>query len=235
MSMTVRPAYLLAAMIILGWVIGVAGDNITVCPLDTCARASFYLYQVNLLVVNYHQFYELFSSNFVTDSLYDAAFNALAVIILDRISDSSQFNTSRYLAIFFFSAAIGNILTLFEGPNYVSAGASGGIFGLYAAIFSFSWAEERKIDNATLGIFLIIFITSILIGEANGVSVNYVAHLGGAIGGFISGPLLYMILAPKIQSYSQSTESSKTTKLIVSGILIALTIGTIWQFYVFVS
>ena len=128
--MTVRPAWLLAALIMLGWILGAAGDLFNVCPSFPqglpCASATFYLAQNNLLVVNYHQYYQLFSSNFVTDSLPDAAFNALAVLILDRISDSSQFNITRYLSIFFLSAMLGNILSLLAGPYYVSAGASGG-------------------------------------------------------------------------------------------------------------
>ncbi len=232
--MTVRPAWLLAALIMLGWILGVAADLVSVCPSFPqglpCESATYYLAQFNLLVVNYHQYYQLFSSNFVTDSLADAAFNAVAVLILDRISDSSHFNTTRYLVIFFFSATLGNVLSLLAGPYYVSAGASGGIFGLYAAIFSFSWAEEKRIEKGTLALFLIIFIASALIP-----GVNSIAHFGGAIGGFIAGPLLYRMLEQKMHSFSQSTESSATMKLILATILIALTLATIWQFLVFVA
>jgi membrane associated rhomboid family serine protease len=217
----------------LGWILGVAGDLVNVCPTFPqglpCASATYYLAQFNLLVVNYHQYYQLFSSNFVTDSIWDAAFNAFAVLILDRISDSSHFNATRYFAIFFFSATFGNILTLLAGPYYVSAGASGGIFGLYAAIFSFSWAEEKRIEKGTLAMFLIIFIASDLFG-----GVNWIAHVGGAIGGFIAGPLLYRMLEQKIHSFSQSTESSTATKLIMAAVLVALALATIWQFLIFV-
>jgi len=236
----VKPAYLLASLIILGWVIGVVGDQISVFPVIQIRElmleevgylnATVFLEQFNILVVNYHQYYQLFSSNFVTDSFEDAVFNAIAVLILDRISDSTQFNLSRYMCVFLFSAIVGNILSLVAGPFLLSAGASGGIFGLYAAIFSFSWAEEKKIDRATLGIFLIIFIASSLLPN-----VNYYAHLGGAIGGFITGPLLYQILSPKIQSYSDSSKSSMSTKVIVSLVVIAMVLGTILQFYFFVT
>ena len=235
-ELTMRPAYLLATLVMLGWIIGVIGDQVVVNPsiqVFQCVQgptATCYLAQFNLLVVNYHEYYQLFSSNFITDSIEDAAFNAIALLILDRISDSSQFDTTRYLGVFFFSALIGNLLSLLGGPYLLSAGASGGIFGLYAAIFSFSWAEEKRIEKGTLGIFLIIFIASSILPD-----VNYYAHVGGAIGGFIAGPLLYGMLAPKIQSFSQSTVSSLSTKVLMAAILIALTLATIWQFLLFVS
>lgn len=228
--MAVKPAYFLVGLIMLGWILGIIGDQVNVCPFGECATATYYLAQYNLLVVNYHQYYQLFSSIFVTDSIEDAAFNSVAVLILDRISDSSQFNTTRYFGVFFFSAVLGNLLSLVAGPNLLSAGASGGIFGLYAAIFSFSWAEEKRIDKGTLGIFLIIFIVSSVLPD-----VNYYAHIGGAIGGFIAGPFLYGMLAPKIQSFSQSSDSSNATKAVMAGLLIALTIATILQFYFFVG
>ena len=90
------------------------------------------------------------------------------------------------------------------------------MFGLYAAIFSFSWAEEKRIDKATLGLFLIIFVASSLLE-----GVNWMAHVGGAIGGFIAGPLLYRMLEQKMQSFSQGTDSSYTTKIIVATILVS--------------
>jgi rhomboid protease GluP len=227
----------LAGLIILGYVIGLIGDSFQVCPkqiLLSCpsaTTATYYLAQNNGIVVYLHQYYQLFTSILVTDSPIDAGFNAVAVLILDRLTDDT-FNMSRYFLIFFLTAILGNLLTLAEGPQYASAGASGGIFGLIAAVFSYSWAKENRIEITTLAFFLIVFVgSSFLISD-----VNYVAHLGGAIGGFIAGPLLYRSINPKLTGQvTELSDSNRFTKIIVSALIFGLTIGSIVQFLLFVS
>jgi len=228
----IRPAYVLSLLIILGWIIGVIGDLTTVCPAFpsglACDTATFYMAQYNLLVVNYHNYFQLFTSILVTDVVIDAAFNAIAVLILDRFA-SDSFNYTRYFAIFFGSALLGNVITLLWGPEYISAGASGGIFGLYAAVFSFAWAEEKRIDATTLAIFALIFFTSSFLLP----NVNWLAHLGGSIGGFIAGPLLYLALRPKLASYSPNLDSTLMSKIVTALVLIVLTVASAVQFLVF--
>jgi rhomboid protease GluP len=172
----------------------------------------------------------MFTSILVTDSPLDAGFNAVAVLILDLLTDP-VFNRTRYFLIFFATAILGNILTLVQGPVYASAGASGGIFGLIAAVFSYSWAKERRIEVTTLVFFLAIFVaSSFLISD-----VNYVAHLGGAVGGFIAGPLLYQSLKPKQSDFMGITESRKITKETILILILALVIGSIVQFALFIG
>lgn len=225
--MQLRPAWLLASAIFIGWVIGAVGSN--VCPSSAtgpdCPNAALLLAQNNGLVIYDHLYFQLGSSIFVTSSLLDAAFNLLAVLILDRFTPPT-FNTTRYFAIFFGTALVGNLFSLLSGPNYSSAGASGGIFGLYAAVFSFYWAEDRKIDITMLVLFLLIFVgSSFLIPN-----VDYLAHLGGAITGFICGPLLFNSLKKDLSSYALSTTSLARSKLIVLVLISASYIGIAIQF-----
>jgi rhomboid protease GluP len=229
----VRPGWLLAGLIILGYFIGVVGDLFSVCPNSMpslCGSATDLLAQNNGIVVYLHQFYQLFTSILVTDSPIDAGFNAVAVLILDRLSDDT-FNMPRYFLIFFLTAILGNLLTLLEGPQYASAGASGGIFGLIAAVFSYSWARENRIEMTTLVFFLIVFFgSSFLVPD-----VNYVAHLGGAIGGFIAGPLLYRSLKPILGNYLDTSRSSSFTTNATLALILVMTVGSIVQFLLFVS
>jgi membrane associated rhomboid family serine protease len=232
----IRPAWLLAGLILLGFLIGLLGDLFRVCPqslssvCNNTANATNFLAQNNSIVVYLHQYYQLFTSILVTDSPLDAGFNLIAVLIFDRLTDDA-FNKSRYFLIFFLTAFLGNLLTLFQGPNYASAGASGGIFGLVAAAFSYSWAKERRIEISTLAFFLLIFVgSSFLISN-----VNYVAHLGGAIGGFAAGPLLYQSLKQKLANYSDTSKSSRTTEFVTLALLVGFTIFSVIQFIIFVS
>lgn len=229
-----RPGWLLAGLILLGFLFGIIGDLFTVCPASlpsTCgATATDLLAQTNGIVVYYHQYYQLFTSIFVTDSALDAGFNAVAVLVLDRLSDDT-FSMTRYFLIFISTAILGNLLTLFQGPQYASAGASGGIFGLIAAIFSYYWARENRIEMTTLVFFLVVFVGSSFL-QAN---VNYVAHLGGAIGGFLAGPLLYRSLKPKLSEYIDASESSPLTKKFTLIIILGLTLASIIQYLLFVG
>lgn len=229
-----RPGWLLAGLILLGFVLGLIGDLFTVCPASVpsaCgATATDLLAQTNGIVIYLHQYYQLFTSIFVTDSPLDAGFNAVAVLVLDRLSDDT-FNTSRYFVIFILTAVLGNILTLGQGPQYASAGASGGIFGLIAAIFSYYWARENRIEITTLVFFLVVFIGSSFL-QAN---VNYVAHLGGAIGGFIAGPLLYRSLRPKLSDFIDTSQSSRFTKNLTLVMILVMTVGSVVQFLLFVG
>jgi rhomboid protease GluP len=204
-----------------------------VCPQSLpsiCDKATYFLAQNNSIVIYLHQYFQLFTSILVTDSPLDAGFNLIAVLIFDRLTDD-VFNKPRYFLIFFFTAFLGNLLTLFQGPNYASAGASGGIFGLIAAAFSYSWAKERRIEISTLAFFLLIFIgSSFLIPD-----VDYVAHLGGAIGGFAAGPLLYKNLRQSLADYAETSKSSKVTEFTTFAMISGVAIVSIIQFAFFVG
>lgn len=222
----------MALGIFIGWIIGVAGDGFTICPPSLspsfCDTATDYLAQNNGLVVYYHTYWQLFSSILVTDSILDAGFNAVAVLILDRFIDNSL-NKSRYFLVFFVTAILGNIITLLQGPAYLSAGASGGIFGLFAATFSYTWASERKIDGPTLGFFLVLFVGSSFILP----NINWVAHLGGAMGGFVSGPMLYHSVKDKATRYENVSTSRLSTNIATAVLIGLLVLLSVVQFFFF--
>ena len=230
----IRPGFILTALILLGFLIGLVGDLFSVCPVSihpVCGTATDFLAQDNGLVVYGHEFYQLFTSILVTDSPLDAGFNAVAVLVLDRLTLDDAFNTPRYFLIFFLTAILGNLMTLAEGPLYASAGASGGIFGLIAAVFSYSWAKENRIEVTTLVFFLVVFVGSSFLEP----DVNYVAHLGGAIGGFLAGPLLYYSLKQRISEYFGTEKSTKLMTELTAVLLFGLTIFSAIQFLLFVS
>lgn len=227
----VRPAWILAFAIFAGWIIGVVGDGIMVCPSafpDSCLVATDYLAQSNGLVVYYHQYYQLFSSILITDNSIDFFFNAIAVLVLDFITEDNL-NKTRYFTVFVSSALVGNLLTLLNGPVYSSAGASGGIFGIYAALITFSWLKDKKMDTPALVLFIVIFLGSSLLP-----GVNYLAHVGGAIGGFITGALIYESVKPSITEYSMNYHSKKSTVIATCFAFLLIIVVSSVQFFSFV-
>ena len=184
--------------------------------------------QNNAIVIYLGQYFQLFTSIFVTDSPLDAAFNAIAVLVIDRLADDTL-NKARYFLIFFFTALLGNLFTLFQGPTYpASAGASGGIFGIIAAVFAYSWAKEKRIEVSSFVFFLIVFVgSSFLIPD-----VNWVAHLGGAVGGFVCGPALYQSLKHK-ENDLDINRSSPFTNLATAALIVLVTILSVIQLALF--
>jgi rhomboid protease GluP len=219
----VRPGWILALMILAGWLIGVLGDRLNACPpslgSNYCFPITDFLGQNNAFVVYDGTYWQIFTSIFVTDSIVDAGFNALAVLILDRFIEPAL-NKPRYFLIFFLCAFLGNLVTLLQGPQYASAGASGGIFGLFAATFSYSWAVERKVDFATLGFFLVLFIGSSFLLP----NINWLAHVGGSLGGFIAGPLLAYSMRNNLAKFERVSQSSILFSLAIL-VLIAVATG----------
>lgn len=223
--------WILAIAIFLGWVAGRIGDAYEVCPPsipDSCLNATVYLAQNNGIVVYLHQYYQLFTSTLVTDYTPDAGFNIIALLILDRLT-YDNFSKAEYFLVFFFTAIVGNLLTLLHGPFYASAGASGGIFGIFAAIISYSWIKEKRIERVTLVFFLIVFLGSSFFLQ----NVNWVAHLGGAIGGFVAGPLIYYFEGPGSETLNSSTNRHLNT--LTGSLILVFTIGSAIQFLLFVS
>jgi len=227
---TVKPAWVLSMAILVGWIVGLLGSAARACPptslgIGCGGSITDYLAQNNGYVIYYHFYYELGSSIFVTNSALDAAFNILAVLILDRFTPP-PFNLTRYFSIFFASALVGNLFTLLLGSFFASAGASGGIFGLYAAVFSFYWMEDKKIDNTMLVLFLLIFLGSSFLVS----NVNFVAHFGGALTGFVAGPLLYYALRKKLEVYAPITSSLFASRVIAGALITLFLLGTVLQF-----
>ncbi len=111
----------------------------------------------------------------------DVLFNAIALVWLDGLL-SQAYSPKQYYAVFLATGVFGNIISLLNGPGVVSFGASGGIFGLIAGVVTIDYAVNRRFNPSLIGWFIFIFILSSLGG-----SVDILAHLGGAVLGFVMG------------------------------------------------
>ena len=106
----------------------------------------------------------------------------------------------RFILIYFFSGIIGGLLEFFMVSyfkiyqNYVSAGASGAIFGLIgAAVILICFGSKRKLDISKKEIvFLAVFM--LLLGKSSGrENINNVGHLCGLICGLFITFVIYVV------------------------------------------
>ena len=95
------------------------------------------------------------------------------------------FGKAKFLVIFFASLLAGSLTSAyFMAPNGASIGASGAVFGLFGAFI----AVGNRIGVEVKGIYAIVAINFALGFTIGG--VDWRAHLGGLIGGYLVTKLL---------------------------------------------
>jgi rhomboid protease GluP len=185
----------LAIAVVAGLIIGVILNFISVGgnPL------TLYLVQFNALVFT-GWIVPLFTSMIVvlpnSSGVIDVAFNAFAVIWLDGLLRVT-YTPRQYYAVFIGTGLVGNLLSLLYGPNIVSYGASGGIFGLIAGAVTVDYARNGRFNQSLVIWFVFIFFLSTFTG-----GVDAFAHLGGAVAGLVAGYFIGKSGASQRRSYN---------------------------------
>ena len=136
------------------------------------------------------QWYRLFTSMFVHIGVNHIFNNMISLIVVGQYIEN-YFGRIKYLILYIVSGLAGSFLSLVKEMHTesfaISAGASGAICGLIGALIVFS------IDPETRRIFplrrVIVCIILVLIPAAS--NVNVTAHIGGMIGGAITGYTMY--------------------------------------------
>ncbi|MDH7477907.1 MAG: rhomboid family intramembrane serine protease [Candidatus Bathyarchaeota archaeon] len=135
--------------------------------------------QYNAFVLN-GAYWQLFTSMFVHVSIMHILGNMFFLLIFGLRAEEI-FSTPEYLLIYLLSGLAGNLLTLLFGPNMISAGASGAIFGLFGACtIYFRRAIGQSIMSALVYAFFLLMLSA-------GPSVNFLAHFGGLAVGLLIG------------------------------------------------
>lgn len=120
-----------------------------------------------------------------THVLFNSFWTVLFAPALERILGKWKFVIA-YLG----AGVIGNIATYYlQGPQVVSLGASGAIFGLFGIYIYMVLFRKDLIDRPSKQIVIWIVIFSVITTFLTP-GVNIVAHLFGFIGGLLIGPPL---------------------------------------------
>ncbi len=126
-----------------------------------------------IVMQNGGQWYRLFSSFFVTNSLLDVGLNMWCLFIIGRLIEPGL-GLWRYLALYLLSGLGGSVAYYLLGnPLQPAAGASGAIFGLFGAYFVLA----RRSSANTSGIIALIGVN--LVFSFVIPNVAWQAHVGG--------------------------------------------------------
>ncbi|PZE64504.1 MULTISPECIES: rhomboid family intramembrane serine protease [unclassified Curtobacterium] len=118
---------------------------------------------------------------FVHSSFLHIAFNMWALFIFGRMLEN-MLGTWRFLALYFIAGIGGSMLVTFLAPGTWVVGASGAIFGLFAAFF----VLQRSLGNNAVSLLVVIGL-NLVIGFLPGTNISWQAHVGGILAGFVTG------------------------------------------------
>jgi len=165
--------------------------------------------QVNFYVLYQGWYWQLFTSMFIHVSIIHLVGNMFFLLIFGLRAEE-MFNIQEYLLIYLLSGLAGNLLSLAFGPYsapgvpFVSAGASGAIFGVFGAcIIYIRRAIGQSIITALMYAFF-LFMINISPG------VNFLAHFGGLAVGLLLGYWLAATRKTKVKyeyRYSFATQT----------------------------
>jgi len=149
--------------------------------------------KINALIVR-GQVWRLVTPIFIHASLTHFLFNAYALYVFGR-SLEMAYGALRMLLLFFFAGLGGTIASLWLSTA-ASVGASGAIFGLFAAEAVLLWRNRALLGPRAQARFrelLILAGINLLIGVLPGANIDLWAHVGGAVTGAVMaawiGPL----------------------------------------------
>lgn len=149
------------------------------------------------LVLHYHQWYRVFTSMFVHFGFAHILMNMIALYYFSRQVDG-YIEPWKFLIIYLGSGICGSLLAMLSDKihhfNGISGGASGAIFGILGGILAMMIKENGGAagDNLPMIIGLIVYIVIMLIPGFKSKKISNAGHLGGLIGGFGLGFLLFV-------------------------------------------
>ena len=131
--------------------------------------------------VAHGEWYRIFTSSFVHFGFVHILFNMLLLWIVGQILEPGA-GPLRFGLLYVASVAAGSAAVLLFQPNVITAGASGGVFGVAAAATLVMQRQGVSFWNTGFGPLLIL---NLLIDLPNH-NISIAAHIGGAIGGLLA-------------------------------------------------
>ena len=134
------------------------------------------------------QVWRLITCAFLHGGLIHIFFNMYALKILGPEIEY-VYGKIKYLVIYLLSAIAASIFSYIFGPQSVSVGASGAIFGLFGAMLIFGIKHRKQMGKAYMMNILQVIFVNVIIGISSS-NIDNAAHFGGLIVGALIALLL---------------------------------------------
>jgi rhomboid protease GluP len=132
-----------------------------------------------------HEYWRLFTAMFLHGGLLHIAFNMYALYLGGSFLEALA-GRGKYIAIYLVAGVAGNVAVyLLAAPFSVTIGASTAIFGIFGALFMYSFhfrdsAAGRALSSMGTVILINLVITFVMPG------ISWQGHIGGLIGGVLA-------------------------------------------------
>lgn len=148
-------------------------------------------YRGELIGVAEGQWYRMVSSGFLHFGLVHILFNMYALWVLGAVVENLE-GRSRLVTGYGVALLTGSLGALILSPNDITAGASGGVFGLMGFILVAQRIQGVQFrDSPLIGVLVLNLVITFGI---SGISIG--GHIGGLIGGAAAG---YALCAPALR------------------------------------
>ncbi len=145
------------------------------------------------------EYWRIVTSGFVHIGALHLVMNMVALWLVAR-SIETRLGRAGFVIVYLLSGVAGSLLSLVAQPDVVSAGASGSVMGMYAALLGFTLRNHRLLEGETskgLQRQLINILAYNLVYGLQRKGIDNAAHLGGAASGFLMGLILsYPVNSP---------------------------------------
>lgn len=154
-------------------------------------------------IVHEKKYYQILTSAFLHANIMHLLFNMFTLFTFGSflegffVQNFGSFSGSLYFfLIYFISLFAGSLTTLlfhFRDPGYVAVGASGAISGIVFSYIIFFPRSELYVFFIPMPAYLFAFLWiafSVYGMKKNLGNIGHEAHLGGAVGGFVSTLIL---------------------------------------------
>jgi membrane associated rhomboid family serine protease len=158
------------------------------------------------------EYYRLVTSMFVHYGPIHLLANMWALWVIGRVLESAL-GPLRYTILYFVAGIGGSVAVYLFAPSVQSAGASGAIFGLFAALFIIF--KRLRLDTSQL---VPVIVINVIISFAPGIS--FAAHFGGAV----TGAIVAWVMA-----YAPQRRRNLITSGVIAGLLVLFAIAIVAQ------
>jgi membrane associated rhomboid family serine protease len=156
--------------------------------------------------------YRLVTNMFLHYGLLHVAVNMWALWVVGGVLEP-LLGRARFLTLYLVSGFGGSVAVyLFAPPNVLTAGASGAVFGLFAAFF----IVQRRLRRDTSAIVGILVINLILTFTIRGISI------AGHLGGMVTGAVVAAALAYAPRQRRTVVQSAAIGAVVVLLVILAL-------------
>lgn len=139
-------------------------------------------------LVKQGEVYRLITSTFIHIGILHLFFNMYALSIIG-LEIEKFYGKSKFLIVYLLSGIMGSLASCIFSADYISAGASGAIFGLFGSLLYFGLQYRATLDGFLRSSIMPVIVLNLVIGFViPGIDVS--AHIGGLIAGFMISKIL---------------------------------------------